>query len=73
MMRRRSSRQDPAAPDLLIAFFAGTLTMVLAVALLLHRGSGWDDVVAVALLLGLAAFVLLAIGRKLAEDDEHRA
>ena len=70
MNPRPRHRRDDATPGLLVAFFASTLTMVAAVALLLHGGHDWDDVLATLLLLALAALVLLATGRRVGEQDQ---
>jgi hypothetical protein len=71
-------RRDSAAPGLLVAFFAATLAMVVALALLLRGGSDWFDFIAIALVLAVAAVVLRTIGRELREeeppsDDEREA
>ena len=70
MIRRRRDRKDDASPRLLLAFLAGTLAMVLAVAELRRGGSDWVDFVALALLLALAALVLTMIGRELDEEAQ---
>ena len=62
-------RRDSAAPVLLVAFFAASLTMVVAVVVLLNGNGDWADVVAIGLLAALAAIVLALIRRELAEDD----
>jgi membrane protein implicated in regulation of membrane protease activity len=71
-------RRDSAAPGLLVAFFAATLAMVVALALLLRGGSDWFDFIAIALVLAVAGVVLRTIGRELREeeppsDDEREA
>jgi hypothetical protein len=62
-------RRDSAAPRLLVAFFAATLAMVVALVLLLRGGSDWFDFIAVGLLLAVSAVVLMTIGRELREDE----
>jgi hypothetical protein len=83
----RAERQQPqldgvmrrsAAPSLLVAFFAATLLMVLALALLFRDADDWTDFVAVGLLVAVSALFLAALGRQLGdqeppEDDERRA
>ena len=62
-------RRDSAAPGLLVAFFAATLVMVLALVLLLRNGSDWVDFVAIGLLIGVAALVLMATGREIGQEE----
>jgi hypothetical protein len=62
-------RRDSAAPGLLVAFFAGTLAMVLALWALLREGSDWVDFAALALLLAVAAVLLVIIMRELRQDE----
>ena len=64
---------DAAVPGLLVRFFAATLTMVVAVALLLRGDHGWDDAVAFVLLLALLAFVLRATSRAASDDGDGRS
>jgi hypothetical protein len=53
----------------LVAFFAATLIMVLALVLLLRGGHDWVDFAAIALVLGLGGLILVLIRRELADDD----
>jgi Ca2+/Na+ antiporter len=69
MIRPFRNGRDSAAPGLLVTFTAGTLVMVLALVLLLRNGSDWVDFVAIALLLAVAAFVLIATGREIGEEE----
>jgi CHASE2 domain-containing sensor protein len=73
----RRQREDRAAPTLLIAIFAATLGMVIAVVLLLQVNSDWVDFLAIALLVVLTGFVLMLIASELREqppgDDEYTA
>jgi hypothetical protein len=62
-------RRDGDAPTLLVAFFAATLGMVIALVLLLRGGSDWFDFIAVGLLLAVAAVVLMTIRSELREDE----
>jgi high-affinity Fe2+/Pb2+ permease len=70
-------RREGDAPALLVAFFAATLGMVIALVLLLRGGSDWFDFIAVGLLLAVAAVVLATIWSELREeepgDDEREA
>jgi high-affinity Fe2+/Pb2+ permease len=66
-------RRDSAAPGLLVAFFAATLTMVVALVLLLRGGSDWFDFIALGLLLAVAAVVLATIRWELRDDDDDEA
>ena len=63
-------RPDAAAPGLLVKFFAATVVMVAAVVLLLRGDHGWHDAVAIVLVLALLAYVLLAVGRAVGDDDQ---
>ena len=63
-------RRDSAAPGLLVAFFAATLAMVLAVVVLLRGTDDWVDFVAIALLFAFAAVLLILQMRELGEEEE---
>jgi Ca2+/Na+ antiporter len=69
MMNPRGRRSESAAPRLLVAFFAATLAMVLAVVILLRGGSDWVDFVAIALLVAFAALVLMVIANEVREEE----
>ena len=69
MMGRFRSPRDSAAPGLLVAFFAATLAMVLAVVLLLRSSRHWVDFAAIGLLLAVSAAVLVTIARELREEE----
>jgi hypothetical protein len=63
-------RRDDATPQLLLAFLAGTLAMVLAIAELGRADGDWVDFVAIGLLLALGGLVLTLIGRELGEQAQ---
>jgi membrane protein implicated in regulation of membrane protease activity len=63
------TRSDRAAPGLLLAFFAATLVMVVAVVLLLQDPARWVDFAAVALLVVVAGVFLWAIVRVAGEGE----
>ena len=58
------------APGLLVAFFAATVAMVLAVVAIGRTGSDWSDAGAILLLIALVGLVLAAIRRRLGEQDQ---
>jgi membrane protein implicated in regulation of membrane protease activity len=62
-------RRDSAAPTLLVAFFAATMAMVIAVVVLLRGTRDWVDFVAIALLFLFAAALFTLQMRKLAEEE----
>ncbi len=62
-------RRDSAAPGLLVAFFAATLAMVLALVVLLRGTHDWVDFVAIALLVAFAAALLTVQLRVLADEE----
>jgi membrane protein implicated in regulation of membrane protease activity len=57
------------APALLVAFFAATLAMVIAVVVLLRGTSDWVDFVAIALLFAFAAVLFVLQMRELAQEE----
>jgi membrane protein implicated in regulation of membrane protease activity len=69
MMPRSRNRQDGGFPGLLVGFFAGTVVMVVVIVALLHDGSDWVDFVAIALLIGVAALVLMGVMREVDEQE----
>jgi hypothetical protein len=62
-------RRDDAAPGLLVAFFAATLAMVIAVVVLLRGTDDWVDFVAIALLFAFAAVLLILQLRELGQEE----
>jgi hypothetical protein len=66
----RRDRRDDTGPALLPTFFVGTLAMVLAVVAMARIDKGWADLAAVAFLVVIAGALLLAIGRRLGDEDE---
>lgn len=62
-------RRDSAAPTLLVAFFAATMVMVIAVVVLLRGTHDWVDFVAIALLFLIAAALFVLQMRELAEEE----
>jgi hypothetical protein len=73
-MRRRHRRDADTGPALLPTFFLGTLVMVLTVVGMARIDNGWGDLAAVAVLVIVAGVLLLAIGRRLSdEDDDEQA
>jgi hypothetical protein len=68
-MLARSARQDGGGPALLPTFFAGTLAMVLAVVAIARIDNDWADLVAVAVLGAVTSALLLAVARRLRDDD----
>jgi hypothetical protein len=57
------------APALLVAFFAATLAMVIAVVVLLRGTSDWVDFAAIALLFAFAAVLFIVEMRELAQEE----
>jgi hypothetical protein len=57
------------APTLLVAFFAATLAMVIAVVVLLRGTSDWVDFAAIALLFAFAVVLFILQMRELAQDE----
>jgi drug/metabolite transporter (DMT)-like permease len=62
-------RRDGAAPALLVAFFAATLAMVIAVVVLLRGTHDWVDFAAIALLIAFASALFILLARELAEEE----
>jgi membrane protein implicated in regulation of membrane protease activity len=69
MIRPFRNRRESAAPVLLVAFFAATLAMVIAVVVLLRGTNDWVDFVAIALLFAFAAVLLMVQLRELGEEE----
>ena len=61
---------DHAAPTLLVAFFAATLAMVIAVVVLLRGTRHWVDFVVIALLFAFAAVLFIVQMRELGQDED---
>jgi hypothetical protein len=57
-------------PRLLVAFFAGTLAMVVLVAVLLRGHHHWVDFLVIALLFAVSGVLLREEWRELGEDEE---
>ena len=57
-------------PRLLVAFFAGTLAMVVAVVVLIRGRHHWIDFLLIALLFAVSAVLLIEEWRELADDEE---
>ena len=62
-------RREGGAPGLLVAFFAATLAMVLALVALLRSTDDWVDFAAIALVCAFAAAVLILQLRELREEE----
>ena len=62
-------RRDSAAPTLLVAFFAATMAMLIAVVVLLRGTHDWVDFVAIAVLFLFAAALFVLQMRELAEEE----
>jgi hypothetical protein len=69
-MRRRDRHDADTGLALLPTFFLGTLVMVLAIVGMARIDSGWADLAAVAVLVIVAGALLLAIGRRLGDEDD---
>jgi len=70
MASRRHTHDDGTGPALLPTFVAGTLAMVLAIVAMARIDSDWADFGAVAFLVVVAGVLLVAIGRRLGDEDE---
>jgi hypothetical protein len=57
-------------PRLLVAFFAATLAMVLAVVVLVRGRHHWVDFLLIALLFAVSAALLMLEWRELGEDEQ---
>ena len=70
MAPRRHTHDDGTGPALLPTFVAGTLAMVLAIVAMARINSDWADFGAVAFLVLVAGLLLLAIARRLGDEDD---